>query len=361
MLPSFSFCSVHSDILRPTKESSREPSESTPIRRVRVYKPLEEMLLESDATFSQEMNSREITHHVPQLERQTPSDPRTFSRHPNVVPTSNKAPMTSKATVTNAPTMNSMANLPPVMTDNKTGMREVSTLDCLSLNHGHMHESAAKSSPRAAVTADGGYSNVLNSPGLIPEDTSTPTMATGHPPPSRRIRGTRKTNGKFQRSEHSIPPAQTELVVSETKSDQLKRKESESSIKSTDSESTTSSSDKSEDKDDNGTVPETSHAEYEIKLKPPPPLTKEPNTGQTVPMHAETPEDTPLVKNEAFPEPALPYHKKEKESLAATTFKTKGKKKLKHQMKREEKLRRREKEREKERGKRARKGRTEFD
>ena len=307
------------------------------------------MLLESDASFSQETNSREITHHVPQLERQTPSDPRTFSRHPFVVPTSSKAPMTSKATVTNAPTMNSMANLTPVVTDSKTGMREVSTLDCLTLNRGNMHEdSATKSSPRAAVTADSGCSNVLTSPDLIPEDASTPTMATGTLPHPRRIRGTRKTNGKFQRSEHPIPLAQTELVVSE-KNDQLERKESESSIKSTDSESTTSSSDKSEDKDDNGTVPETPRAEYEVKLKPPPPLTKEPNTGQTVPMHADTPEDTPVVKNEAFPEPSLAYHKKEKEST--TTFKTKGKKRLKHQMKREEKLRRRENKREKEREK----------
>ena len=229
-------------------------------------------------------------------------------------------------------------------TDSKTGMRELSTLGHFTMEHGDMI-SAEKSS---SADADDDYSHASTSPGLIPGDTST--TAGGTPPSSRKIRGTRKMSGRLQRSDTSIPPlpTQTVLVQMESKADQLERKESESSIRSTDSESTSSSSDKSED---NGTGPGESQADqYEIKLKPPPPLTKEPNTGQSVPI-TDAPEDTSVMKNEAVPELPTVYRKKEKESLPSASSKVKGKKKLKQQMKREEKLRRRERERERERGK----------
>lgn len=299
--------------------------------------------LKATTASTQEMKSEQIS----QPEQQLLSDPRNrslFSKHSNVVPTSTMETATSKATVTaSGPPMK--YELPPVTTDSRTGMREVSTLGHLTLDHGDMI-SVEKSSPSSA-DAGNDYSNASTPPGLIPGDTSTSVNIT--PPSSRKIRGTRKISGRSQRSEASIPPlpTQTVLVQMETKADQLERKESESSIKSTDSESTSSSSDKSEDKEDNGTGD--TQAEYEIKLKPPPPLTKEPNTGQSVPI-TDAPEDTPVMRNETLPELPTVYRKKEKEILPATSSKMKGKKKLKQQMKREEKLRRRERERERERG-----------
>ena len=150
-------------------------------------------------------------------------------------------------------------------------------------------------------------------------ETSPTTGVAFVPPSSRKLKGSRKANSKIQKSSHlpvesaantpSFPSvAHTpgpSLLSQALKRDSLERKESESSLKSTDSESTTSSGDKSDEKDysENTVVSTTKKIttvetnvvpvslQLSTKTKPQQlPLTKEPNTGQT--MHiSESPDD----------------------------------------------------------------------
>ena len=194
-----------------------------------------------------------------------------------------------------------------------------------------------------------------------PQPVNVESSSTSSTPPNqRKLKPSRRSGSKLQRSPQaseskSTPPPPAVLPalsasVSETRvhrqTEGFIRKESESSIKSTDSEST-SSSEKLDDRDDAEPV-----EVVELKSKAPHPLAKEPNTGQTVPVTpvSETP-DTSEGKNIA-----LEVVKKDREdTTSAIAGRGKGKKRPpRQQVKREEKPKRRERERERDRDRRER-------
>ena len=180
------------------------------------------------------------------------------------------------------------------------------------------------------------------------------SLASSTPPNQRKLKPSRRSGSKLQRSpqapesKSTPPPAVMPTSSSSVDANQVNRKtegfirkESESSIKSTDSEST-SSSDKLDDRDDAEPI-----EVVELKSKVPHPLAKEPNTGQTVPVTpvSETP-DISEGKNIA-----LEVVKKDREeTTAATSGRGKGKKRpSRQQLKKEEKPKRKERERDRER------------
>ncbi len=189
-----------------------------------------------------------------------------------------------------------------------------------------------------------------------PQPMSVESSSTSSTPPNqRKLKPSRRSGSKLQRSPQppeskSTPPPPAVLPASASsvdnnqmnrKTEGFIRKESESSIKSTDSEST-SSSDKLDDRDDAEPI-----EVVELKAKAPHPLAKEPNTGQTVPVTpvSETP-DISEGKNVA-----LEVVKKDREeTTAAVPGRGKGKKRPpRQQLKKEEKPKRKERERERER------------
>lgn len=184
------------------------------------------------------------------------------------------------------------------------------------------------------------------------------SSASSTPPNQRRLKPSRRSGSKLQRSPQapeskSTPPPPEVLPASSAnistsqphsgKTEGFIRKESESSIKSTDSEST-SSSEKLDDREDTEPV-----EVVELKTKVPHPLAKEPNTGQTVPV-------TPVSEAPEGKSIALEVVKKDKEETAATiSGRGKGKKRPpRQQLKREEKPKKKERERERDRDRRER-------
>ena len=191
-------------------------------------------------------------------------------------------------------------------------------------------------------------------------------------PPTKKVKGSRKSSSKATRANQQLPqapPAElhpppattptvaatpTPVVVQGLQREVLERKESESSLRSTDScESTASSSaDRSEDKEEcESIVPQatpTIGKEGEVvpptKLKPHPlPLAKEPNTGQTV----HVPETTPQSQPPEMLSVASPTNEEEGRKEAGQgggVGKGKSKRKLR-QLKKEEKSRKKERER----------------
>ena len=191
-------------------------------------------------------------------------------------------------------------------------------------------------------------------------DVSAPNTGPTSTPQTTRKK-TRRSSGRNQRPPNvaplelppvAPPPQAPQLpVLAAAKLDQLERKESEDSIKSTDSESasTSSNGDKSTEEKDEPERP-TVLIPIEIR-KPPPPLAKEPNTGQTMQM-GDTPEEVEATRNEAEApsEPvAVLSPKKDDRDRELVSAKVKGKKKQRQQLKKEEKLRRKEKEKARER------------
>ena len=186
------------------------------------------------------------------------------------------------------------------------------------------------------------------------------SSASSTPPNQRRLKPSRRSGSKLQRSPQapeskSTPPPPEALPapsanisssqVHSSKTEGFIRKESESSIKSTDSEST-SSSEKLDDRDDAEPV-----EVVELKTKVPHPLAKEPNTGQTVPVTpvSETPD---VSEGKSI---ALEVVKDKEETTAAISHRGKGKKRPpRQQLKREEKPKRKERERERDRDRRER-------
>ena len=186
------------------------------------------------------------------------------------------------------------------------------------------------------------------------------SSASSTPPNQRKLKPSRRSGSKLQRSPQvpeskSTPPPPAIVPASSPsananqvnrKTEGFIRKESESSIKSTDSESTTSSSEKLDDRDDAEPV---EVVELKTKVPHPHPLAKEPNTGQTVPVTPVS--ETPEGKNIA-----LEVVKKDREeTTSAISSRGKGKKRPpRQQVKREEKPKRKERERERDRDRRER-------
>lgn len=169
-----------------------------------------------------------------------------------------------------------------------------------------------------AEDADGKVESEAPSQVLGAENTS-PTTGVTFPPlntSGKKLKGSRKSGSKLQKlsqaadvnssttatvTSHSPAPL---VMTQQLDREYLERKESESSLKSTDSESTGSSVDKYDDKEDPETVasPTTTKdgaavkeaitlpAETVLKLKPHKlSLAKEPNTGQTVHISESSP------------------------------------------------------------------------
>ena len=188
---------------------------------------------------------------------------------------------------------------------------------------------------------------------------SSATSAT--PPNQRRLKSSRRSGSKLQRSPQppelktttpspAVPPATPPVNQDppHNKQDSFLRKESESSMKSTDSESTSSSEKPDEREDSEAIVP--LEVVDSSKSKAPHPLAKEPNTGQTVPV-------TPVSDAPDLKSIGLDVHKKDKEDAAAPGGggRGKGKKRLaRQQLKREEKPKKKERERERDRERRER-------
>lgn len=193
----------------------------------------------------------------------------------------------------------------------------------------------------------------LSSPSLGTLSTSSevpkPKMTSMAPlvPPSRKVKATRKVvsrkPGAQQLPQHTASP-ELSPSTAETKSDQLYRKESEVSIRSSDSD--TSSGDKQEERED-VTVSRDGRGldtlvEVEGAAKMIVPLTKEPGTGQTVPMviPEDRPQPTPSTSENQS------SHQRGTEKEVPVAYKLRGRKLRQHQ-KKEEKLKRRESERSK--------------
>ena len=191
-----------------------------------------------------------------------------------------------------------------------------------------------------------------------PQPVTVDSSASSTPPNQRKLKPSRRSGSKLQRSpqapelKNTPPPASLPVSLASVTSSQMNtktegfiRKESESSIKSTDSSESTSSSEKLDDRDDAELA--VSPEVVEAKTKVPHPLAKEPNTGQTVPVTpvSETP-DISEMKNTA-----LEVHKKDnEETTSAVSGRGKGKKRpSRQQLKREEKPKRKERERDRER------------
>ena len=249
-------------------------------------------------------------------------------------------------------------------TDNETGMRRPpsisgATPEQLSpgtgpppsrSDSGSRHEKSHKASSRST---EANSQQVVSSGVSSPVLASDTQLASGITPlGTRKTRGIRKAGSKTQKSSHTVLEPQTVAATTAVlKMDQLERKESESSIKSTDSESSSTTTDKSDEKED--TPPGSSvTVEVKPKFKPSPSLAKEPGTGQTVPI-ADASEDAQPMKGKVSPEPSLVPPKKERDREspsvgAVSSQKSRSKKKIKQLQKKEEKLRRQERERERE-------------
>lgn len=162
-------------------------------------------------------------------------------------------------------------------------------------------------------------------PQVLGAENTSPTTGATFPPlnTGKRLKGSRKSGSKLQKSSQvpvdsaaaaSAAAAVPAPVVTTQRLnwDYLERKESESSLKSTDSESTGSSAsaEKSDEKEDESVTPSVSSkesaasativtlpAEMVLKLKPPHKLslTKEPNTGQTVHISESSPSSSEVV------------------------------------------------------------------
>ena len=182
--------------------------------------------------------------------------------------------------------------------------------------------------------------------------------ASGTPPNPRKLKPARRSGSKLQRSPQApepsgipspspvAPASSVNLGQARVRTEGFIRKESESSIKSTDSEST-SSSEKLDEREDAEPV---ASPEVESKAKLSHPVAKEPNTGQTVPVTpvSDTP-DISDVKNVV-----MDVQRKDKEAstaaAAAAAGRGKGKKRPpRHQQKKEEKPKRRDRERDRDR------------
>ena len=195
-----------------------------------------------------------------------------------------------------------------------------------------------------------------------PRDVSHPVSidSSGIPPHTRKMKSARRSGSKLQRSPQPPEPKSTTPYpavptvapsVSETQSrskpEGFARKESESSIKSTDSEST-SSSDKLDEREDSEAVVSQEVVAETSAAKTAHPLAKEPNTGQTLPLTPVS--DAPDIKSIA-----LEIQKKDKEETTSSVSgggggRGKGKKRSsRQQLKREEKPKRKEREKERER------------
>lgn len=194
------------------------------------------------------------------------------------------------------------------------------------------------------------------------------TAILGTPPNSKKVKSTRRSGGKLQRSPQppeqkipapspAAPPPTTTAAVNNQgqthvvprKSEGFVRKESESSIKSTDSEST-SSSDKLDEREDSEAVllsVEATSESSKPKEVPQHSLAKEPNTGQTVPV-------TPVSESPELKTIALDVQKKEKDEPTGGG-RGKGKKRSSRQpQKRDEKPKKKDRERDRDRERRER-------
>ncbi len=172
---------------------------------------------------------------------------------------------------------------------------------------------------------------VSHSPQVASTDNTSPTTGVHiaqSPLTAKKQKSSRKSNTKAQKppvesassavagSAPQVPVPLPAVSAQSLKRDFFERKESESSLKSTDSESTTSSLDKSDERDasESVTVPATKEAAVEPKAattvslvaseaQPKPtkprqlPLAKEPNTGQTVHIDEASPGNPEIVND----------------------------------------------------------------
>lgn len=199
---------------------------------------------------------------------------------------------------------------------------------------------------------------------VLGTENPSPTTGATFPPlnnSGKKLKGSRKSGYKLQKSSQAtadanpssaavvVPHAPAPVVmIHRSNRDYLERKESESSLKSTDSESTSSSVDKYDEKEDpepvvSPVITKESAAEKKVvplavetvlKLKPLQfSLAKEPNTGQTVHISEASPNSSEVAGNE----------EDGKRDTGGNLRSSKSKRKLRQQRK-EEKSKKKEKE-----------------
>ena len=280
------------------------------------------------------------------------------------------------SSVTTTPSPVTDVSPPTLTTDNRTGMREVQAYskpkspgDQTSASYNQL---SAKPDKREKPVLKPKEPSTLPLQANTPDASSVNGIAsTSTPPNSRKLKGSKRSYSKVQKSPQIADPqpsptvGQTSpaLVATPQKSDHLQRKESESSIKSTDSESLASSADKSDEREDTETTTVTIHLESDQKtppqplIPPVPSMAKEPNTGQTVSFteNLEIVDPSAGKRGSGLPPDTTALlskrdQEKEKDRDSSNVpVRVKGKKKLRQQQKKEEKIKRKEREKERER------------
>ncbi|XP_064385266.1 transmembrane protein 131-like [Halichondria panicea] len=310
-------------------EVTREPPKPSTDKNTPVSKPKPEPLV--TPTTAQEIPT--LRHRVVQskIERKPSSQETITSLQP--------VPSRSHTAVTSTPkgmsfkipiapvTEPSVISPPRTGTDNHTGARE-QTQPCtpttgapaqLCSSPTKLKRSSEKTIPEKTV-----------SKGEIISKTPTETNPSSPPANGRKSKIVRKLKPL------KITPDSSPLPPSGRK--ELERKVSESSIVSSNSDSASTGTDKSEEVE---TPSQVVTVVAEVK-KPPPPVTKEPNTGQTI-----HPPDTPESTEVMSPRTELV----DKKEPPISTVRMKGKRKPRQQIKKEEKARKKERGRDKEREK----------
>ena len=282
--------------------------------------------------------------------------------------------------------------LPIMTTDQETGMRKF--VDQLSPTE----PSPISQDPASSKSKKPTKLLVMSSEPSVPlpstptegrSSTSSSTSSSSAPTPilQRKGKGMRKSSAKSQKpspvqtqtstvtkqqQQPQFPRAVAQATVAvamppKVVQDHLERKESESSLKSTDSESTSSTSDKYEKEESQASSGE------RAEIEPNPPLAKEPGTGQTIPLllaqeefllskvkpplktvSATTPEDDDREEGKREKEKESErevvrerevVERREKLPLLPTP-RNRSKKKMKQLQRKEDKMRRKEREKE---------------
>ena len=297
-----------------------------------------------------------------------PTTPPSLSRKSTEVQPSKPAHVqhgSSKATPTD--------HSPAMTTDNETGMRKFVEQPPPSEHSSHSHDPGSKlkkPQPRPVNASESSSSSFTTERRSSASSSSAPSSAPA-PVPLRKGKGVRRAGAKSVRASPAQgaakqPSGQTvPMAAAPQVRDHLERKESESSLKSTDSESVSSASDKSEKEESLPAEPS--------EVQQSPTLTKEPGTGQTIPLllaqeehilsKGKLPPETspaPVVLGEASREKECEkeqvrdreQERKEREKMPLPlppAPRVRSKKKLKQQQRKEDKFRKRERERDRER------------
>ena len=334
---------------------------------VRLRQPLSSSL--------QSVNSSSSSKDSPPPSRQNVPSSLTSGMYPTESPTKNStATLSSREKTaanvivknTNRPSLPSAATSTVTETDKLTGTCTVlstkQATDQMSSSSSSLDRKPDKPDKITLKKVDSSQNTNNRDVSHLPVNVDSSSTSTT-PPNSRKLRSARRSGSKLQRSPQPSesktttpsPAAPQAVSASEaqsggSKSEGFVRKESESSIKSTDSEST-SSSEKLDEREDSEAVVSPEVVEPS-KSKVSHPLAKEPNTGQTVPVTPPI-SDTPEMKSIV-----LDVQKKEKDETTGSVVgsggggggRGKGKKRSSRQPpKREEKPKRKERDKERER------------